>query len=78
MSAAVRAALNADRTIVMFRNGTYRGDFPVEKLDHWLTFYRGLWARGSKDKSQPGPWAEFYRPTIEARERVKATLRDAK
>ena len=72
MSAArrgIRAALSSDRKTVLMRGGTYKGDFPVEKLDFWLGFY-------TKERDHKGgKYKGFYSQTVEDLERVKGRLK---
>lgn len=46
----------------------------IDDLAGWLRFYRGLWARGSKVKGEPGPWARFYEQDVRA---LEAAVREA-
>lgn len=46
---------------------------PMARLPQWLAFYRRLWARGSKVKGAPGPWARFYEADLAA---LEAALRE--
>ena len=65
-----RAALSADRTMVLLRRATWRGDFPVEALPRWIAFYEGL-----RDRSH-GRYRNTYQPMVEALEGVQAKLRE--
>jgi hypothetical protein len=64
----IRAALSRDRSTVLLRGGTWKGDFPVSKLDAQLELYRTL--RDRKD----GACARFYKQTVEDLEKVKERL----
>ena len=64
----IRAALSRDRSTVLMRGGTWKGDFPVEKLDEQLAMYRL-----NRDRNG-GAYAQFYKQTVEDLERVKEKL----
>jgi len=65
-----RAFISRDRQSVRLVKGAWRMDIKASAAPGWLSFYRKLWARGSKDPKQPGPWAEFYEQPVREMERV--------
>lgn len=69
----VRASLSADRATVNFVVGTWKGSFPVERLDSWIAMYRDLAKRNSR-LGGPGAYEPIYGPVVEALEKTKAKL----
>ena len=71
------ASLSADGLTVTLRGPSWREVFAVGQLGARLRFYRGLAARGARDKGKAGPWARHYAATIAALEAVAAQVKQA-
>lgn len=62
------ARLAEDGETVLIQRGGWSGSFPLSRLSSQIKFYRGLRDRGARKPGEPGPYAEHYRPTVEALE----------
>lgn len=70
-----KAMLSADSMTVIFKIGTWRGDFPVDDLQEKIGLYEGLRDRQSKLHGGAA-YYDQYQPVVEAlkkiRDRIKA------
>lgn len=46
----------------------------IADLGRWRALYRGLWSRGAKKPTEPGPFARFYDDDIRV---LDAAIREA-
>lgn len=56
--------------VAELRKDRWFARIPISDLPRWRDLYRRLWARGSKTKNGPGPWARFYEDDLRAFERA--------
>ena len=66
----LKTFISRDRQAVRLIKGKWVMTIRAAEAPRWRDFYRRLWARGSKDPKQPGPYARFYAQSVEAMERV--------
>lgn len=69
----MRVDLDRQAGVARLSKGTWSQAVPIGALPAQLAFYRGLWARGSKAKDAPGPWARFYEADVAA---LQAAVRE--
>ena len=63
------ARLVSDGSRVLLRKDTWSDEFPIERLDEWIAFYRAM--TDPKRKS-----AQYYVSTLEALERVQQQIQE--
>lgn len=64
--AALTIMLDRAAGAAELRKDSWSTRVAIIDLQRWRDLYRRLWARGSRTKNGPGPWARFYEADLRA------------
>lgn len=70
----MKATLSPDGKFVTLDGNVWGERFLIEELPARIKLYRGLVQRGGKNGA-PGPWADYYQPTLEGLLQVQREAR---